>query len=207
VIAANEVDSKSCEQSEVLVMCEDETLGTAQYGLFRSSWLKRCPTFQIFQPGDIVSLNPAFSDESFDGMIFGKCLGKLSDLSCGIVCSAGPVRNGVQRNVEVVSCDAKSPAIICMGETLDSLGGMDGDGLWDGNWESFCGSGDDAMRSLYPSAVLQKAYRPLVMRPGDMERLAESLMEFLPLHGVSVDVRFLIKKFGYKVCTMHCIKF
>lgn len=202
MIAATEVDSKSFEQSEVLVMCENGTSGAVQYGLFRSSWLQRCKTFIVFQPGDVVTLNPAFDDENFDHLISGKCLGNVSDLSCGIVVSVGPIRNGMQRNVEVVSCDATAPAVVFMSETIDSLGGVNGDGLWDGNWESLCGGDDNSVRSLYPSAILHKAHRPLVLRPGDMDRLAECLTNFLPLHDINVDVRFLIKKFGYKVTSV-----
>lgn len=197
VIAATEYDLKLADQSEVVVMAEDESTCSMQYGVFRASWLKRASPVLSFKLGDLVSLNPAICGvDSSEELFLGKCLGSPEDRSWGVVCSVGGVRNGIQRNVEVLAFDVSSPALIAVGEGLDS-GDMGEDDLWGGDWETACGK--DNRRSLYPSALLQPADRALVVRPGDMDLLAGVLADFLSTQTPYVDVGVLIKKFSFGV--------
>ena len=198
VLAANEVDKSLCVQTEVLVFCEDAMNGQVQYGLFMSSWLQRCPACPLLQRGDIVGLNPAFCVTSLEHITDGKCLGAASDFAGGVVARVGPIRNGVQRNIEVVAYDHPCPSVISIADNMDRMDHTTLDDIWEGNWGSLCGM-EDRWRSFYPTAVLQKLPRVLTMRPGDDKRLVDSLTASLVSQRPFVDVGVLVRKFGYGV--------
>jgi hypothetical protein len=71
--------------------------------LFKPSWLVKVPNDDalMFRPGDRVQLDVSNWTED-DEDTLGKCLGKPVDRRYGIVRRVGPVRDGVQRNIEVV---------------------------------------------------------------------------------------------------------
>jgi SpoVK/Ycf46/Vps4 family AAA+-type ATPase len=93
----------AAEQRMVLVASLDGSglLGPASW--YRGAWLERAPPQprSTFAPGDRVALNECVSVAPSGRPFAGKCLGLPATQRYGVVVAVGPVRDGVQRNVEV----------------------------------------------------------------------------------------------------------
>ncbi len=173
-------------------MHTDESDMTTRYSIFRSSWLQRVPVFPTFKPGDFVTLHP-----SHRTLNEGKC---LDSGGAGIVVSTGPIRNGIQRNIEVVSLTTTEFQTISQAsESPDEDSAMDS---WEGNWHQLCGSG--TQRSLYPNIALIPALRSLTFLPSDLNELTNILRR--NFSDSTLDLGGLLKKFGSGVsCICWCI--
>lgn len=176
------------EQRNVIVMYEDPSTLQIRYSLYRSSWLTRAHPPPVFAVGDRVRLKPGtFLD--YCPMVLNKCLGTPDQHRYGIVVSVGPVRNGVQRNVEVICPSIDIP------QSMYS----------DINWEDVCEGHVDSPRSLYPAHVLAPAERCITPLPGDMARLKGLLQErWSGVDGPNVDTNVLVDKFGVEVSCSQC---
>jgi hypothetical protein len=98
----------SLDGSELLVLPSDASQAQrASPAVYRSSWLKRLmPQVAQFALGQRVQLNcTAWFISSAEAL--GKCLGTPANALYGVVCGVGSLRNGVQRNIEVVVLNGK----------------------------------------------------------------------------------------------------
>jgi hypothetical protein len=95
---ACEPSSSGEEQRNIIVSSFDNS-DDCHY--FRGSWLKLSPNAggSIFQIGDRVQIDR--STYIYDGEMAGKCLGNPDNFYFGIVSSVGPIRDSIQRNIEV----------------------------------------------------------------------------------------------------------
>ena len=217
---------QSGDQRAVLVCAEaDANAPTAAPCAFRSSWLQRAvplgyddgsgagptklpagpgPTIlaqaRYFEAGDRVQLNPG-TWKAKATETTGKCLGTPTDGLYGIVRSAGPVRDGVQRNIEVVAIDPRA-STGGAGEVAEA-GGLASTG---GDGASGIGSGPAPRVSLYPSSSLVHAARRTVLASGaerdSLVAALEALVTELALP--ALRVRVLVDKFGLQVrCGVH----
>jgi hypothetical protein len=100
------------EQREVIVAGMDNQ--QCPYS-FRASHLKRVSNdgSTRFEVGDRVQLDIARYRPKND-MFAGKCLGTADDGAYGLVCSVGVVRDGCQRNVEVVAVGGPRNGMVSM---------------------------------------------------------------------------------------------
>lgn len=166
-------------------MHEDTATAQIRYAAYKSSWLKRSEESHVFAVGDRVRLRPGIHSENRI-TVDNKCLGTLSQRRYGIVCSVGALRNGVQRNVEVLC-----PLLIGPQHLFTSSN----------DWQEMCEGDKDCARSLYPAAVLTLAERSMVVLEGDINQLKSLIKEHLDREGakVSIDTNALVDKFGLEV--------
>lgn len=145
----------SAEQRGILVapLGPDGTLGPA--AAFRGSWLELAPPLlRPFVVGDRVALDPG-SWRRGDTCTGHKCLGEPSWGRFGVVVAVGPVRDGAQRNVDVL-------AVVGSG----------------GPGRSAREGGDVSSppRSLYPAAALVAAVPAAVQAEDDAMRGTAALV-------------------------------
>ncbi len=177
VACPEKVHKKFKDQRAVLVMVADPTSGEQSFSFYRSKWLQRAPVVgQTFAVGDRVQLNSMA--DSIDGVeLAGKCLGAVAQGRYGIVTAVGPVRNGVQRNVEVMA-------------QLDSSDASRGRGRAAG-----------LLHSLYPSSALVMANKAVANITDTMTDLIALIREEFQSHAHfrQLDVAMLVTKMGFKV--------
>jgi hypothetical protein len=193
VICAPAAARAGKDQRGVIVMHEDLTTTQIKYSAYKSSWLKRSEEAPVFAVGDRVRLKPGMHLHD-NATVANKCLGTPSQRRYGIVCSVGAVRNGIQRNVEVLC-----PLLPGRRKVFSSI-----------DWQELCEGSKDCARSLYPSAVLARAERCMVAIAGDAEQLKDLIKEHLEPEGgakLPVDTNALVDKFGIEVILTLILSF
>lgn len=142
---------------------------------FRSTWLTRDATAHVFKVGDRVQLKPETWLAS-SPWTHGKALGKPMDARYGIVRTVGPVRDGVQRNVEVLLVPSRDPGDM---KNRNSRPSVD-------------------RSSLYPASCLIPATRSMVLMESEKKLLEQAARANL---SSSVNVQKLVQKYGLGVWT------
>lgn len=185
VVAAPDGNRKAKGQRAVLIMQSDPESNSARFSFYHSKWLCRVSAVRnIFNVGDRVQLNAQC--EYLDGVsLSGKCLGSPKECRYGVVSAVGPIRNGIQRNVEVV-------ALLNDADTAHGIGRNHG-----------------YLYSLYPSAALVFAEKASTLFSTTMEELSSHIKSNLQLypHLQKLDVSMLVAKMGFQVILLFRIIF